>query len=275
VTGERFSRNEALFGAEGQDRLGGAHVAIVGVGGIGSHVAQQLAYLGSTTFTVIDFDVVEETNLNRLIGATPADVVAATKKVDVAARTVAAILPDAVIHTVDAAVASATARGSLAHADVIFGCIDRDIHRVELTETAARLAVPYFDCATDTSENNTVYGGRVILSDGTQCLVCLPEVLDQRSIAEDRLNGGLRDAHDRIYGIARDALGRTGPSVVSINGVVASLAVTEYMALVTGLRKPLKQLTYRADTGVVRVSRDRPEAGCYYCAGLWGIDRRR
>ncbi len=58
--------------------------------------------------------------------------------------------------------------------------------------------------------------------------------------------------------------------MVSINGVVASLAVTEFMAMVTGLREPVAQLTYRADIGIVRKSIDQAEAGCFYCAGLWG-----
>jgi len=84
------------------------------------------------------------------------------------------------------------------------------------------------------------------------------------------LNPDQREADRRIYGVDRNTLAGTGPAVVSINGVVASLAVTEFMVLVTGLRKPVGQLTYRADLGVVRASLDLPSPGCYYCAGLRG-----
>ena len=56
--------------------------------------------------------------------------------------------------------------------------------------------------------------------------------------------------------------------MVSINAVVASLAVTEFMVLVTGLRESSAQLTYRADVGIVRKSVDIPGPGCYYCSGL-------
>ena len=45
-------------------------VAVVGVGGLGSHVIQQLSYLGVKDFTIIEFDIVSKNNTNRLIGAT-------------------------------------------------------------------------------------------------------------------------------------------------------------------------------------------------------------
>jgi hypothetical protein len=84
------------------------------------------------------------------------------------------------------------------------------------------------------------------------------------------MNPEQREADPRFYGVDRDALAGAGPAVVSINGVVASLAVTEFMVFVTGLRDPVGQLTYRADMGVVRASLDRPSPDCYYCTGLWG-----
>lgn len=74
-----------------------------------------------------------------------------------------------------------------------------------------------------------------------------------------------------MYGIRRSALGETGPSVVSINGVVASLAVTEFMAAVTGLREPARHLEYRGHLGTVSKRIDKPSAGCYLCEGLRGL----
>jgi len=268
---ERFSRNEALLGAEGQAKIAGTRVGIVGVGGLGSHVAQQLAYLGVSTFTIVDFDTVDESNLNRLIGATLADAQEHAKKVYVAERLIKAIRPDALVTPLDAHVADTAVMEALATVDVIFGCVDRDIHRLEITELAARHSKNYFDLATDTGgSDHETYGGRVVLADGTQCLVCLPDLLNQAAIADDRLTGAIRDAHDRIYGIDSSVLDSSGPSVVSINGVVASLAVTEFMALVSGVREPIKQVTYYGHAGQVRPSKDVGEAGCFFCAGLWG-----
>jgi hypothetical protein len=96
-----------------------------------------------------------------------------------------------------------------------------------------------------------------------------------RAEAEDELAGpeeGRRRAE--IYSVPRDLLEEAGPSVVSINGVVASLAVTEFMLAVTGRRAPNRLLTYQGRTGKVTVSTDDPAPGCYYCKGLRGTTDR-
>ena len=268
----RYSRNEALFGAEGQAKIAVTNVAVVGLGGLGSHVAQQLAYLGVANYALVDFDIVTDSSLNRLVGAVETDVAAKTKKIASAERTIKAIQPNTTVLTIDGKVADAGTEVAISRADIIFGCLDRDIHRLELMQICARYAKPYFDLATDTSGegDELVYGGRVIFCDGTRCLVCLPEVLNQDEIARDSMSPEQREADRRIYGVDRDALAGTGPAVVYLNGVVASLAVTEFVVYVTGLRQPAPQLIYRGDLGIVTKSIDQPEPGCYYCSALWG-----
>lgn len=267
----RYSRNEGLIGAEGQAELAATTVAIVGMGGLGSPVAQQLAYLGVRTFSLVDFDVVTESSLNRLVGGVETDVAEQTFKVDVGKRMIEAIAAASVVTPIKEKLTAAEAQAAIAVADVVFGCLDHDRHRIELTEVCARSARPYFDLATDVvGEDQSIYGGRVVFCDGTRCLVCLPELIDQRDLAASGLSDADKEADSRIYGVRREALSGTGPSVVSINGVVASLAVTEFMAFVTGLRPAMGQLTYRADRGIVTHSTDVPAPGCYYCAGLWG-----
>jgi molybdopterin-synthase adenylyltransferase len=272
VTSGRYSRNEALFGAEGQAKIAETKVAIVGLGGLGSHVAQQLAYLGVADYALVDFDTVTDSGLNRLVGAVDADVPAETKKIAAAERTIKAVKPDAVVVCVDGRLAEGATEPAVARADVVVGCLDRDLHRLELTELCARYAKPYFDLATDTADEgeDLVYGGRVVFCDGSRCLVCLPELLNQDEIARHRMSPDQRDADRRIYGVERDALAGTGPAVVSLNGVVASLGVTEFMVHVTGLREPASQLIYRGERGIVTKSVDQAEPGCYYCTRLWG-----
>jgi len=265
----RFSRNEALFGAAGQSLIEGMTVAVCGLGGLGSHVVQQLVYLGVRRFVLIDYDLVSFSSLNRLIGAIEADV-GCTAKVEVAARLIAAVRPDSSIRSLRAHVADLGVDSALTKVDVVFGCLDKDIHRLELLGHAGAIGKPYFDLATDVvgCGEERYYGGRMVLNRGQGCLVCLPEVLDQEAITRDRLDPAALAVQRRIYGVSEDSLEGTGPAVVSINGVVASLAVTEFMALVTGLRKPLAQLTYRGEAGVVRRSGDQGDPDCFYCAGF-------
>src|SRR3546814_19500003 len=62
-------------------------------------------------------------------------------------------------------------------------------------------------------------------------------------------------------------LSSAGPSVVSLNGVVASLGVTEFMLAVTGIRSaPRGLLTYRGHMGIVSAHADPPLPDCYFCA---------
>lgn len=227
---ERFSRNEGLFGAEGQQRIAASSVAVVGLGGLGSHVAHQLAYLGVADYSLVDFDIVTDSSLNRLVGAVDADVAAATKKVAVAERTITGINPDAVVRIADTRVDGPEAEPLIRSADVVFGCLDRDLPRLQLTELCARYAQPLFDLASDVGgeDDEVWYGGRVLFCDGKRCVSCLG-LLDQQEMARDSMSPEQRAAHDRIYGIARTALDTTGPMVVSINGAVASIAVTEFM----------------------------------------------
>ena len=274
---ERYSRNEALFGAEGQARLAATSVAICGLGGLGSHVAQQLAHLGVVAFTLIDFDIVTDSSLNRLVGVFDADVNDELPKVEAAERMITSINPHASVTNVPEPLMAIAAREALASADIIFGCLDKDLHRVELLGVSSECKKPLFDLATDVGEesNQSYYGGRMVLCRGAGCLVCLPEILDQEGMAVDRMDPEQREAHRRIYGVSADALEGTGPSVVSINGVVASLAVTEFMCLVTGLRPPCTQLTFRAEQGGVVKSLDQGDPDCLYCHTFASSDAKR
>lgn len=64
-----YARNEIVLGEVKQKRLLSAHVAIAGIGGVGSFAAEALARAGVGHLTLIDHDVIDETNLNRQIHA--------------------------------------------------------------------------------------------------------------------------------------------------------------------------------------------------------------
>ena len=70
---ERFDRNEWLFGKVGQRILRQSRVAVVGVGGLGTHVVQQLSLLGVGAIDLIDHEDLDATNRNRYIGAWHSD----------------------------------------------------------------------------------------------------------------------------------------------------------------------------------------------------------
>ncbi len=268
MTESRNSRNVALFGEEGQERITGTKVTIVGLGGLGAPVAEDLAYLGVLDYRLIDGDIVTASSLNRLKGATTTDV--GKKKVVVAKTMIETIQPAADVKDIDGWLAEAPPE-EIVQGDVVFGCLDKDIHRIELIKLCRQAGVPFFDLATDVinHDNKLVYGGRVLWSGhGDRCPYCM-DLLDQEAMRRDNLTPDQRADYDKVYGVPKTELGGTGPSVVSINGVVASAAVTEFMVWVTGLRAPKPLLTYRGDQGSMRVCVDPPAEGCPYCSRGW------
>ena len=66
---EIFSRNELIWGKEAQKSLAARHVAVFGAGGVGGFALESLARAGVGNFTVVDFDTVSESNINRQIVA--------------------------------------------------------------------------------------------------------------------------------------------------------------------------------------------------------------
>jgi len=268
----RFDRNIRFFGEEGQRRLRQAKVAIVGVGGVGGHVVQQLAFLGVGSLTLIDSEELDDTNRNRYVTSRSADPVPGAPKVDIGERLI--LETDATVRVLKVrdSLVSEPAFDSLIGSDYVFGCIDSEGGRLILTELCAAYSRPYFDVASDIEPGDKCrYGGRVCASlRGESCLVCLGQI----DIGEAQLEIGgleLRETQEAIYGVKRQDLGRKGPSVVSLNGVVSSLAVTEFMLAVTGMRDPHRLLLYLGHLGKVVLSQDPPQPGCYYCKGLWGI----
>lgn len=268
---DRYDRHLGLFGSAGQRRIAETVAGIVGYGGIGAQVGQQLAYLGVRRFRILEHDMIDETSLNRLVGAAPSDV--SLPKIDIATRTLRSIQPDAEIRAVPHRFGPDSA-SLLQDATVVFGCVDKDDARVQLLAHLSALGIPYFDTATDTGENAAGvpwYGGRVATSLGNGCMMCM-DVLDARSVAEARMTSAERETHARLYGVPADQLDRSGPSVVSLNGVIASLAVTEFLVYATGLRAPQRVLTYRGERGVVSVDATLPQPDCYYCAQFRAMD---
>lgn len=270
---ERFDRQIRLFGREGQARLERARVGIVGLGGLGSHVAQQLALLGSRSIRLIDADTVNESNLNRLVGGSAADFDAARPKVEVAERLILAVTPDADVDTLPESFISKRGVGLIRRCDYVFGCVDSDPARLVLNEVCQAFAIPFIDIATDVPKQKDGpirFGGRMIFSTGGELCVVCTAVLDSEAVRLGLMNQAQRLEDDAIYGVPRGDVDGTGPAVVSLNGVLASIAVTEFMVEVTGLRPAKRHLEYHGERGIVASDSDVPTQHCYYCKGIYG-----
>jgi len=264
----RYDRQIRLFAAEGHWRIADTTVLLVGLGGLGSHVAQQLAYLGVLRFVLVDDDVVSLSNLNRLIGATPRDI--GRLKIEVVRDLIIAILPEAEVTLICSRHDADNVRHVAHTADVLIAGVDEEPVRLALLELTTDASTPYIDLATDVvpadDGESVIYGGRLCFSFGPEggCLSCLDQ-LDQNALRWARMTPDQRREDEEIYGVSRRFLDGTGPAVVSLNGVVASLGVTEFAVWRAGLRSPARVLTYDARRGGVRMSVDTGDQKCPYC----------
>lgn len=268
----RFERQIRLFGTEGQSRIQNVRVAVVGAGGLGSHVIQQLAFLGVGCLTIIDPDELEKSNLNRLIGARHDDPIPGTKKVDIANRLVDSISQSVKLYTVPKELRTKEAFTEIKKSNYVFGCVDNDGSRLVLNELCSAFEIPYLDLASDIirDEHSLDYGGRVFVNfDNNGCLCCY-KVISLSNASLELASPETQIDREKIYGVSQKYLDETGPSVVSIDGIVASLAVTEFMVMITELREPNRLLTYRGHLGIVNKSEDRPCPNCYYCKSVRG-----
>ena len=271
MVGDRFARQILAFGEEGQGKITKTRIGIVGLGGIGSHIAQGLAYLGVKDFLLVDDDRVEITNLNRLIGGVPDDAVNGTFKVSVAGRMIRLISPGVSAEELPKDLRSKDVIDALVSRPLIFGCVDGDGARLVLTELAVAYEMVLIDCATEIllEEGKLVeFGGRVVVCrPGEFCLDCAQQ-LDMEIVKQELEGPEFREARKRHgYGVGEAA---AAPSVVSLNGVIANIAVTEFLVMTTGLREPNRQITYYGLRGNANVRNDPRRADCYICGYLVG-----
>ncbi len=267
----RFDRNIPFFGEQGQSRICACNVAIVGIGGLGTHVVQQLALLGVGELTLIDAEELDKTNRNRYIGVKHDDAIPGTRKVDLGERIAKEIDPNIKVSKIFDTLVSEAAFEAITKADYVFGCVDRDGPRLILNELCAAYSRPYIDLATEiVSGESSIYGGRVCVNhNGQGCIVCL-DLIDVAEAQRDLSGPQMEEIEEALYGVRKEHLGRVGPSVVSLNGLVASIGVTEFMVAVTGVRQPIRLAEYRGNIGKVFVSMDAPKPDCYYCKSTWG-----
>ena len=194
-------------------------MAIIGLGGGGSHIAQQLAHLGVGHFRLIDPQEIEASNLNWLVGATEQDVEQKTPKVQIAERLIRGIRPGAQVKT--AQTEWQMADHLLKDAHVVFGCVDGYRQRMYLEQAARRFCLPYIDIGMDITklaERRYAVAGQMIVTipDGP-CLSCLG-FLTQERLDKEENNYGDAGIH---------------PQVVWTNGTLASLAVGAFVRMLT------------------------------------------
>jgi molybdopterin/thiamine biosynthesis adenylyltransferase/proteasome lid subunit RPN8/RPN11 len=268
-TSPRFDRQIRVFGSDAQGRLETIRVGIVGLGGTGSLVLQQLAHLGIRDLVLIDADVVEESNLNRVVGTTRSDL--GKPKVDVAAELAARINPDIRVEARRESVLQARTARSLAATDFVFNCTDSHGSRAVINQVAYQYLVPTIDMgvAITVSEAKISHiTGRVqLLAPGVACMTCA-NLLNSEEIRRDLMTEFERQKDPYISGGVEPA-----PAVISLNSTVASLAITMFLNTTVNVPGAARFLNYDAINGVVRPAVCPAHPSCIVCSHRGALAR--
>ena len=245
-----FSRQVPWFTEAGQRQLGRIRAAIVGAGGTGSQAAQALVFVGVRSFLVVDFDLADETNMNRLVTATAADI--GTPKVILARRLIKSVAPGSHVDVMQENLRSQPALDALKGVDVIFGCVDNDGARLVLNELALAYRIPYFDIGVGIDATDGVVseaGGQVsAVVPGGPCLNCMG--LIDREEASYFLASPEEQEFRRAHGYV-EGMDVPAPSVVSLNGSAVNAAVTEFAVYISGIRS----VNHRTDLDLLGAGR--------------------
>lgn len=228
-----YDRQVRAFGGDLQRVLSKLTVGVVGCGGTGSAVSEQVIRLGIRSLILFDPEDLIESNVTRVYGSTPGDV--GRRKVDVLADHLRRIAPTASVQRVEEKITEESPARKLSACDVIFGCTDDNAGRLVLSRLASYYLAPVIDMGVLlSSTSGTLEGidGRItVLFPGEACLVCRGRVDLGRAQAE-QLDPAERESL-QAEGYAPELVG-IEPSVVAYTSLVASLAVGEMVERLVG-----------------------------------------
>jgi hypothetical protein len=232
----------SVWGERAQADMVRARIGIVGLGSVGSVVAEALARVGFSQISLIDFDVLEERNRDRTAGAGAAEVAAGLSKVQVAARNVTncatanaldlRVLPESLLQAKGVAAAL--------DCDVLICCVDRPWPRFLLNTLAYAHLIPVIDggiAAQVRPDGTPLFVDWRIHTIGPQnaCLIC-QDALRRSDVALD-MDGRLDDP-DYIKGLSeaeRAQISRRNVFPFSLS--VAAHEVLQLVGLLTGFER--------------------------------------
>lgn len=285
---EIFDRGRALTGTGALAKLAGSTVVVVGASGTGCLICELLARAGCRRILLIDYDIVKIANLNRILYATREDAEKRRYKAHVIKRGIEALGLGCEVVPIIGSVLDRAVLAQLNEADVIFGCVDKDLPRMILCQYSYQHLVPYLDVGAEiggddegivSTDARTNY-----VAPGRWCLRCTGLVTARR-LAFESLAATERQRQVAL-GYSDDLLLKQ-PAVMDLNMRAASsgvmilrhllqpfllepLPVTLAENLVTYNMKPVE--VARAKDAACDICQSNPHAGYSDCAPPLGFD---
>ena len=228
------------------DRLRRLSIAVIGASGTGSPVIEQLVRLGVGELVIVDYDRMEDRNVNRITNSTMLDTLDGRPKVQVQADAIARMGLGTRVIALEENLWDPEVIRTVAQCDLVFGCVDTIDGRFVLNSLTSHYLLPYFDIGVRLDAVRDGGGrGRIREVCGTiNYLQPGRSSLMSRGLftMEDVAAAGLRrtdpEAHRRQVedGYIRGVPAHR-PAVVSVNTLAAALAVNEMLARLHSYRE--------------------------------------
>lgn len=206
MSNELFIRTSGVLGKAAVKKLNSSKVAVFGLGGVGSYVAEALARTGVGSFVLIDKDVVEESNINRQLIATTENI--GTLKTEAMKQRILAINPNAKVETCAVFYLENSGGALIEGCDYVVDAIDNVTAKINLIKECKEFGVPII-CAMGAANRTDPTAFKVAdISKTSTCPLC-------RVVRRELRNAGVKDVKV-VYS--------TEIPVPSSNGELGSLA---------------------------------------------------
>ena len=165
---EQFCRTEMLVGKDAVEKLNSKHVAVFGLGGVGSYVAEALARAGVGNLTVVDDDVIAVSNINRQLYALHSTIGQA--KAEVAKNRILDINPNCKVNALQVRFDGNTEHSfNFATFDYVVDAIDTVTSKLLLAERCSQVNTPLISCM---GTGNKLDATKFEVADISQTSVC-------------------------------------------------------------------------------------------------------
>jgi molybdopterin-synthase adenylyltransferase len=230
----RQLRTISAWGSHTQEDLSRLRVGIVGLGSVGSIVAEILARTGISRFVLIDFDSVEEKNLDRLTNVFASTIDHAKVEAIAAGIRRSATAPSVSIETCEYSVCEEAGFRTALNCDILFSCVDRPWPRQALNLISYAHLIPVIDggiLVRTNKRNDRIIGAdwraHTVGYDRT-CLECLGQYKTENAALE--MNGMLDDP-DYIKGLDKSQFTDAHENVFVFSSHLASMEVMQMLSL--------------------------------------------